>query len=65
MLKLLIADDEKAIRETICSFIDWKSLDIDVIGTARDGIEAYNMFSINIQILFSPTFGCLVCQVLI
>ncbi len=43
MLKLLIADDEKAIRETICSFIDWKSLDIDVIGTARDGIEAYNM----------------------
>lgn len=43
MLKLLIADDEKTIRETIRSFIDWESLDIEVVGTAKNGIEAYNM----------------------
>jgi two-component system response regulator YesN len=43
MLKLLIADDEKAIRETISSLIDWKSLDIELIGTAKNGIESYNM----------------------
>lgn len=43
MLKLLIADDEKAIRETISSLIDWDALDIELIGTAKDGIEAYNI----------------------
>lgn len=43
MLKLLIADDEKTLRETIHSFIDWKALGIEVIGTAKNGIEAYHM----------------------
>lgn len=43
MLKLLIADDEKTIRETIRSFINWEALDIEVVGTAKNGIEAYNM----------------------
>lgn len=43
MLKLLIADDEKVIRDSISSFIDWKKLNIHLIGSARDGIEAYNM----------------------
>ncbi len=43
MLKLLIADDEKIIRETISKLIDWKSLGISLMGTAKDGIEAYNM----------------------
>jgi two-component system response regulator YesN len=43
MLKLLIADDEKIIRETISELIDWKSLGISLMGTAKDGIEAYNM----------------------
>ena len=36
MLKLLIADDEKTIRETIRSFINWEALDIEVVGTAKD-----------------------------
>ena len=44
MLKLLIADDEKTIRETILSFINWEALDIEVVGTANNGIEAFNMF---------------------
>lgn len=43
MLKLLIVDDERIIRETIATLIDWKSLDIQLIGTAKDGIEAYNI----------------------
>lgn len=43
MIKLLIADDEKIIRETIASLIDWNSLGISLIGTAENGIEAYNM----------------------
>lgn len=43
MLKLIIADDERVIRETISSLIDWKDLGIELIGLCKDGIEAYNM----------------------
>lgn len=43
MLKLIIADDERMIRESISSLIDWNSLGIELIGTCRDGIEAYHM----------------------
>lgn len=43
MLKILIADDEKMIRDSISTLIDWKKLDVELIGTARNGIEAYNM----------------------
>lgn len=43
MLKLLIVDDERIIRETMATLIDWESLGIQLIGTAKDGIEAYNI----------------------
>lgn len=43
MLKLLIADDEKAIRDSISTLIDWNSLEIKLIGTAKNGIDAYNI----------------------
>lgn len=41
MLKLLIADDEKIIRETICNFIDWEALGVDVVSVCSNGVEAY------------------------
>ncbi|WP_070042216.1 response regulator transcription factor [Robinsoniella peoriensis] len=43
MLKLIIADDERVIRETISSFIDWEEIGIKLVGLCSDGIEAYNM----------------------
>jgi len=43
MLKLIIADDERIIRESISTLIDWNSLGIELIGLCCDGIEAYNM----------------------
>lgn len=43
MLKLIIADDERIIRESISTLIDWNSLGIELIGLCSDGIEAYNM----------------------
>jgi Response regulator containing CheY-like receiver domain and AraC-type DNA-binding domain len=43
MLRLIIVDDEKIIRETVHSIIDWKQLDIEVIGVCKNGIEAYDM----------------------
>lgn len=43
MLRLIIVDDEKVIRETIHNIIDWGSMNIEVIGVCKNGIEAYNM----------------------
>lgn len=42
MIRLLIADDEKLIRETLCSIIDWKSLGVEVVAVCKDGLEAYD-----------------------
>ena len=42
MLKLIIADDERIIRESISSLIDWSSLNIQLIGTCKNGLEAYH-----------------------
>lgn len=43
MLKLIIADDERVIRETISRLIDWESIGVEVVGLCKNGIEAYNM----------------------
>lgn len=37
--KLIVADDEKIIRESICEMIDWKSLDIEIAGCCKNGME--------------------------
>lgn len=42
MYRLVIADDEKPIRETIASLIDWKDLDIEVVSVCKNGNEAYD-----------------------
>ena len=38
MIKLLIVDDEKTIRETIAKLIDWEKLGITLIGSAENGL---------------------------
>lgn len=43
MLRLIIADDESMIRETIPYLIDWKKSGIELVGVCQDGIEAYHM----------------------
>lgn len=43
MLKVMIADDERIIRETISKLIDWQSLGLELIGQCRNGTEAYDM----------------------
>lgn len=43
MLKLIIADDERVMRETIHNLIEWEKLGISVAGLCEDGIEAFNM----------------------
>ena len=43
MLKCMIADDEKIIRETIANLIDWNSLGLRLIGLCKNGLEAFDM----------------------
>lgn len=43
MTRIIIVDDERVIRETIFSIVDWKSMGVEVAGVCKDGIEAYDM----------------------
>lgn len=40
---MIIADDEKTILDGLKVSIDWRSFDIDVVGAAKNGIEALDM----------------------
>jgi two-component system, response regulator YesN len=40
MFKVLLVDDEKLVLDSLVDYIDWKSMDIDVIGTAKNGRDA-------------------------
>ena len=40
--KLMIADDERIIREKISSLINWKAYDIQLVGLCKNGLEAYD-----------------------
>ncbi|MDD3335193.1 MAG: response regulator [Eubacteriales bacterium] len=42
MIKLLIVDDERIMRETLATLIDWKQLGIELVGSCKDGFEAYD-----------------------
>lgn len=40
MIKVLIADDEKYIREGLAEYIDWEGLGVVLVGKAQNGEEA-------------------------
>lgn len=42
MLRLIIVDDEKIIRESIRHLIDWENLGIEVVDVCKNGLEAYD-----------------------
>jgi len=44
MIKLLIADDEKMIREGIRHIVDWREYGVEVVGVAVDGDHAWQAF---------------------
>lgn len=43
MYKVIIVEDERAIRRGLCILIDWESIGFTVEATAEDGLEALNM----------------------
>ena len=40
MLKVLIADDERKVCQLIEKLVDWPKLDMQIIATAENGIDA-------------------------
>ena len=40
MYKLIIVDDEKAIRNGIKDYFDWESMNFEVVALFEDGKEA-------------------------
>ncbi|MGG1398053.1 response regulator [Bacillus salipaludis] len=47
MYKLLIVDDEKVVIEGLLSAVDWHEHQIEVVGTAMDGNNAYRLIEEN------------------
>ncbi len=43
MYRVMIIDDEMSARSLLQASIDWKSLDMEVVGEAASGIEAINI----------------------
>ncbi|SNS28428.1 two-component system, response regulator YesN [Anaerovirgula multivorans] len=43
MIRVIIADDETRICKLIIKFIDWDKLDMLIVGTANNGIEALEL----------------------
>lgn len=43
MIKAVICDDEKAARNIICHFLENKKLPIEIVGTAENGRDAWNL----------------------
>ncbi|MCL2488976.1 MAG: response regulator [Oscillospiraceae bacterium] len=54
MIKIIIADDEKLIRESLDTLMDWKSVGAEVVGVAADGAAALDLIrELSPQILLS------------
>ena len=43
MYRVMIVDDEKAIRSLLKISVDWKSFDMEPVGEASSGAEAINI----------------------
>ena len=43
MYKLVLVDDESDVREGILQEIDWRTIGFEVVGTAENGKEAYDL----------------------
>lgn len=48
MIRVVIADDEDKVCQLICSLINWKELDMEIVGIAHDGIQALELIKENL-----------------
>jgi two-component system response regulator YesN len=47
MYKVLLVDDESIIIESISKLIDWGKYDLELVGAARNGLEAYKLIKLH------------------
>lgn len=43
MYRVMIIDDEKALRNLLKASVDWQEMGLEVVGEAASGIEAINI----------------------
>ena len=43
MYRVMIIDDEKAVRNLLKASVDWQEMGLEVVGEAASGIEAINI----------------------
>lgn len=43
MMRVIIADDEEKVCLLLCNLVDWKSLNMEIVGVAHNGIEALSL----------------------
>lgn len=46
MIKVIVADDEYKVCQLICKLIEWDKLDMKLVGTASNGIDALKMIEV-------------------
>ena len=42
MLKIVVADDEAFVLQSICTSINWKEIGLKLVGSCKDGMEAWH-----------------------
>lgn len=48
MIKMMVVEDEKILREGICRVGDWESIDIEICGKAENGRDALKQIERNV-----------------
>ena len=43
MIKVVVADDEEKVCRLICNLVDWSAFEMEVVGTAHNGLEALEL----------------------
>jgi len=43
MIRVIVADDEEKVCQLICHLIDWDTLEMELVGTAANGVEALRL----------------------
>ena len=42
MSKIVVADDEAFVLQSICTSINWKEIGLNLVGACKDGMEAWH-----------------------
>lgn len=43
MIKVIVADDEIRVCNLVCNLVNWESFNMKIVGTAHDGLSAYEL----------------------